>query len=622
MQRKAKLILIYSLLAVLWPGLASALGLGQLVVQSALNEPLRAEIELVTVTSEEFQTLKVGLAENILFQTNRLPVTDELKSLQFKPIRTGSNSYIRIHSSEPFRQANTAFFIKLESSSGVLVRKYKIALAAAAKSPVTVAEKKPEQVQKDQSPRVVVADGETLWSIASRYTTGTRISGSQMMLAIQAMNPNAFNAQNINELKKGSILIIPALEQARSIKSGQALNQVRQQVQQWKQHRAKQIVVPSTRLPTVLSDNKQKLSILAKTPNAGSDANPQSVELADMRQQNQLLQEQVGSKVQENLELRSRVDNLELVLKKQEAIIEVQNQQLARLQEILERLENLPPISPQASPLAGPKSSPQASAMLADSELNAGLKMAFDKTLNASQQAWLELKTWSQQQMQEGLERFENLPPISSQSSPKSSPQASAALADSELNADLKMFFDKASHGSQQTWLEFKAWSQQRSVAFLLGISSLSLLLLVMFMVFFLRRRKSASEPVSSADEPHFDPQAIEQMDESTGKVSPQALSTAAAQEPQPVILDGQVLKDLVDGVVVTNEPEPMSEVEPEPEDDLEELPEDAATKLDLVAILLEMGDVDSARESLRQVIADGDAEQVKRAQQILATID
>ncbi len=620
MQRKAKLILIYSLLAVLWPGLASALSLGQLVVQSALNEPLRAEIELVTVTSEEFKTLKVGLAENILFQTNRLPVTDELKSLQFKPIRTGSNSYIRIHSSEPFRQANTAFFMKLESSSGVLVRKYKIALAAAAKSPVTVAEKKPEQVQKGQSPRVVVADGETLWSIASRYTTGTRISGSQMMLAIQAMNPNAFNAQNINELKKGSILIIPALEQARSIKSGQALNQVRQQVQQWKQHRAKQIVVPSTRLPTMVSDNKQKLSILAKTPNAGSDANPQSVELADMRQQNQLLQEQVGSKVQENLELRSRVDNLELVLKKQEAIIEVQNQQLARLQEILERLENLPPISPQASPLAGPKSSPQASAMLADSELNADLKMAFDKTLNASQQAWLELKTWSQQQMQEGLERFENLPPISSQSSPKSSPQASAALADSELNADLKMFLDKASHGSQQTWLEFKAWSQQRSVAFLLGVSSLSLLLLVMFMVFFLRRRKSASEPVSSADEPHFDPQAIEQMDESTGKVSPQALSTAAAQEPQPVILDGQVLKDLVDGVVVTNEPEPMSEVEPE--DDLEELPEDAATKLDLVAILLEMGDVDSARESLRQVIADGDAEQVKRAQQILATID
>ena len=91
MQRKSNLILIYSLLAMFWPGLVSALGLGQLVVQSALNEPLRAEIELVTITGEEFETLKVGLAENILFQTNRLPVTDELKSLQFQAIRMSSN---------------------------------------------------------------------------------------------------------------------------------------------------------------------------------------------------------------------------------------------------------------------------------------------------------------------------------------------------------------------------------------------------------------------------------------------------------------------------------------------------------------------------------------------------
>ena len=589
MQRKAKSILIYSLLAVLWPGLASALGLGQLVVQSALNEPLRAEIELVTVTSEEFQTLKVGLAENILFQTNRLPVTDELKSLQFKPIRTGSNSYIRIHSSEPFRQANTAFFIKLESSSGVLVRKYKIALAAAAKSPVTVAEKKPEQVQKGQSPRVVVADGETLWSIASRYTTGTRISGSQMMLAIQAMNPNAFNAQNINELKKGSVLVIPTLEQARSIKPGQARNQVRQQVQQWEQHRAAQTVVPSTRLPTVLSDNKQKLSILAKTPNAGSDANPQSVELADMRQQNQLLQEQVGSKVQENLELRSRVDNLELVLKKQEAIIEVQNQQLARLQEILERFEDLPPMNSQPGPLAGPKSSPQASAAITESELNADLKMIFDE-------AWLALKAWSQQP--------------SPLTSPKSSPQASAAIAESELNVDLKETLDKAIYASQQVWLELKAWFQQQSVAFLLGISSLFLWLLVMFILLLLRRRKLASEPVSSPEEPHLDPQAIVMMDEKTEEVAVKAVFPTM-QEPQIVGLDDQALKDLADDVA-----------ELEPDDDYEELLENAATKLDLVAVLLEMGDVDSARESLREVIAEGDVEQVKRAQQILATID
>ena len=546
MQRKSKLILIYSLLAMFWPGLVSALGLGQLVVQSALNEPLRAEIELVTITGEEFETLKVGLAENILFQTNRLPVTDELKSLQFQAIRTSSNSYIRINSSQPFKQASTAFFIKLESSSGVLVRKYKIALAAATKSSTTIAEKKPEQAQKDQLPRVAVADGETLWSIASRYTAGTNISGSQMMLAIQLMNPDAFNVGNINELKKGVVLVIPALAQARSIKPGQALNQVRQQAQEWKQHRAEQPIVRSTRLPTVVSDNKQKLSILTKTPNLDDDSNPQSVELADMQQQNQLLQEQIGSKVQENLELRSRIGDLELMLKKQEAIIEVQNQQLARLQEILERFEDLPPMNSQPGPLT----------------------------------------------------------------SPKSSPQASAAIAESELNVDLKETLDKAIYASQQVWLELKAWFQQQSVAFLLGISSLFLWLLVMFILLLLRRRKLASEPVSSPEEPHLDPQAIVMMDEKTEEVAVKAVFPTT-QEPQIVGLDDQALKDLADDVA-----------ELEPDDDYEELLENAATKLDLVAVLLEMGDVDSARESLREVIAEGDAEQVKRAQQILATID
>ena len=550
MQRKSKLILIYSLLAMFWPGLVSALGLGQLVVQSALNEPLRAEIELVTITGEEFETLKVGLAENILFQTNRLPVTDELKSLQFQAIRTSSNSYIRINSSQPFKQASTAFFIKLESSSGVLVRKYKIALAAATKSSTTIAEKKPEQAQKDQLPRVAVADGETLWSIASRYTAGTNISGSQMMLAIQLMNPDAFNMGNINELKKGVVLVVPALAQARSIKPEQALNQVRQQAQEWKQHRAEQPIVRSTRLPTVVSDNKQKLSILTKTPNLDDDSNPQSVELADMQQQNQLLQEQIGSKVQENLELRSRIGDLELMLKKQEAIIDVQNQQLARLQEILERFEDLPPMNSQPGPLAGPKSSP------------------------------------------------------------KSSPQASAAIAESELNVDLKETLDKAIYASQQVWLELKAWFQQQSVAFLLGISSLFLWLLVMFILLLLRRRKLASEPVSSPEEPHLDPQAIVMMDEKTEEVAVKAVFPTT-QEPQIVGLDDQALKDLADDVA-----------ELEPDDDYEELLENAATKLDLVAVLLEMGDVDSARESLREVIAEGDAEQVKRAQQILATID
>ena len=537
MLRKMKLIILFSLYVVLSPGLASALGLGQLKVQSALNENLHAEIELITVSDEELKTLKAGLAENILFQTNRLPVTDELKSLTFGIVGVGRKHYIRIDSSQPFTQANTSFFLKVESSRGVLVRKYKIVLSSNLKPAVSAVVQMPDQAKEKsgqaKAVRVVVSNGQTLWSIASQYTVASDVSGSQMMLAIQTVNPDAFNVSNINELKKGSVLIIPTLAEARSIKPAQALNQVKQQVQQWKQHRALQASIPNTRLPTVKVDSKQKLSILAKTADAPANTNSTSIELTGLQQQKQLLQEQLGSKEEQNLELRNRLDNLERVLQKQEAIISVQNQQLAQLQLILERFENLAPQSPSANPAE--------TSVIAGSALNIEIKAFFDRFL---------------------------------------------VLSDQALDA------------SKQAWWKLKAWLQQRSIAFILGVPTVSLWLLVMLMMLLLRRRKS--EAVSAPDEPHV----------AAAEVPVEMQRSAAPKEPEAIILDDDVLKDLVGDV-------PDFEIDDAPE----ELPEDAATKLALVTVLVEMGDYSAAKESLHEVIAEGNAEQVKRAQQILATL-
>lgn len=537
MLRKMKLIILFSLYVVLSPGLASALGLGQLKVQSALNENLHAEIELITVSDEELKTLKAGLAENILFQTNRLPVTDELKSLTFGIVGVGRKHYIRIDSSQPFTQANTSFFLKVESSSGVLVRKYKIVLSSNLKPAVSAVVQMPDQAKEKsgqaKAVRVVVSNGQTLWSIASQYTVASDVSGSQMMLAIQTVNPDAFNVSNINELKKGSVLIIPTLAEARSIKPAQALNQVKQQVQQWKQHRALQASIPNTRLPTVKVDSKQKLSILAKIADAPANTNSTSIELTGLQQQKQLLQEQLGSKEEQNLELRNRLDNLERVLQKQEAIISVQNQQLAQLQLILERFENLAPQSPSANPAE--------TSVIAGSALNIEIKAFFDRFL---------------------------------------------VLSDQALDA------------SKQAWWKLKAWLQQRSIAFILGVPTVSLWLLVMLMMLLLRRRKS--EAVSAPDEPHV----------AAAEVPVEMQRSAAPKEPEAIILDDDVLKDLVGDV-------PDFEIDDAPE----ELPEDAATKLALVTVLVEMGDYSAAKESLHEVIAEGNAEQVKRAQQILATL-
>ena len=381
MQHKVKLILVYSLLAVLWPGLVSALGLGQISVQSSLNEPLRAEIALLSVTEEEFNTLKISLADNILFQTNRMPVSAELKSLQFQPKRSDGKNYIAISSSRPFTKTRNAFFIKVQSSSGVVVLKYKITLAAKAK-PLTLGRERTELPQ-DRASLVTVAAGETLWSIASRYTAGSKVSGSQMMLAIQAINADAFNGRNINGLKKGSTLRIPQLAKARSIKPAEAFTEVRQQGQQWQQRRAAQSPPAGRRLTTVASDDKRKLVILAQTPSGRGAVESQSVAV---QQENRLLQEQLESKTQENLELLARIDNLELVLNKQEAIIEVQNKQLARLQEILDRFENLAPLKPQVS------------APAAEEELRTEIKTGFEAVWQFSQNTWLSFKLWLDKQ--------------------------------------------------------------------------------------------------------------------------------------------------------------------------------------------------------------------------------
>ena len=48
--------------AFLWPSLSWALGLGEIHLNSALNEPMRAEIDLIGATPEELTALRAELA--------------------------------------------------------------------------------------------------------------------------------------------------------------------------------------------------------------------------------------------------------------------------------------------------------------------------------------------------------------------------------------------------------------------------------------------------------------------------------------------------------------------------------------------------------------------------------
>src|SRR5690606_17086105 len=74
--------------ALLSPLSSWALGLGEIRLYSALNQPFDAETELISPTPEELQSLKVGLASADLFSRYGIDRPAYLSSFDFKISRS------------------------------------------------------------------------------------------------------------------------------------------------------------------------------------------------------------------------------------------------------------------------------------------------------------------------------------------------------------------------------------------------------------------------------------------------------------------------------------------------------------------------------------------------------
>ena len=66
----------------LWGFDACALSLGRLAVMSALGEPLRAEIEILDINTDEAASLKTSVASPEIFQTAGLEYSSAMTGLQ------------------------------------------------------------------------------------------------------------------------------------------------------------------------------------------------------------------------------------------------------------------------------------------------------------------------------------------------------------------------------------------------------------------------------------------------------------------------------------------------------------------------------------------------------------
>ncbi len=269
---------------------AHALGLGELNVESALFQPLRADIELYGWDRVLLENLRPSLASQNAYLRANIARPYFLRNLQLEVVRTDSNdAVLRVTSTKPIREPMLDVLLDVQWPGGRLQKQYTIFLdppitakslaaekqppapgstaapapapAPAAEPPVTTAQTTPAKVQQAVSvaapgtgtpPAAAVVKtyrvrpGDTLSRIADRFKDDLGTTRDQLMMAILDANPRAFIAGNINGLRGGVELSIPAAEAAASRTPATASALAREQWQAWRARTEPQVAQAET----------------------------------------------------------------------------------------------------------------------------------------------------------------------------------------------------------------------------------------------------------------------------------------------------------------------------------------------------------------------------------------
>ena len=127
MMRKLAFLCLLPILAV--PFSVQALGLGDIRLHSALNQPLDAEIELISATDGELESLKATVAATETFAEYGLERPDFLDTLIFSVTQDASGrSILKVSSRTPVTEPVVTLLIEANWSRGQLLREYTVLL--------------------------------------------------------------------------------------------------------------------------------------------------------------------------------------------------------------------------------------------------------------------------------------------------------------------------------------------------------------------------------------------------------------------------------------------------------------------------------------------------------------
>jgi pilus assembly protein FimV len=345
-----KLVLAIAAASALSSGMAHALGLGELTLKSTLNQPLVAEIELLDVKDLTAAEVVPSLASAEDFAKAGVDRQAFLNDLTFTPVlNAGGKSVLRVTSSKPLSEPMVKFLVQVMWPNGRLLRDYSVLLDPSKFSPQTAdaaAQPAPSQTitapttGATHSTQYTTTPRDTLWEIAAKARTGGSVQ--QTMLAIQALNPDAFIGGNINRLKTGQVLRLPDSVQSTALPQSKAIAEVAAQNEAWRQGR-RYVAKPGTgqqqldatnrgRGNTGAAQNAQDNLSLVSAESAKSRGKGPAGDAKALSNKLAVTQESLDTTRRDNEELKSRMSDLQSQLDKLQKLIELKNNQLAKLQ--------------------------------------------------------------------------------------------------------------------------------------------------------------------------------------------------------------------------------------------------------------------------------------------------
>ncbi len=343
-----------------------ALGLGELSLDSFLNEPLKARVDLLDAAGLNEDQVKIRLATKEDFQRLGVDRAYFLTGISFEVVIDGKGQgKILITSEDPVLEPYLDFIVEARWPAGRLLREYTVLVDPPVfdeSTTVVSASDRVAALDGGAAPsggapsgsrqggsaanapasgygagaagapapgsRYQISRNDTLWEIAS----AARPQGAsvhQTMLDIQRLNPDAFIDGNINRIKAGYVVYLPDSSEISSVNEAAVIEEIRQQNQAWREQTPTQSSVVDSGPALRLSAEPDEFD------NEGGAASDAAALDRRVAAATSALQENLEKSELEKADSERRLAAVQEQLDTLEQIVSVKDDQIAALQAAL-----------------------------------------------------------------------------------------------------------------------------------------------------------------------------------------------------------------------------------------------------------------------------------------------